>query len=83
MEKYEYKVDVLQAAVSEGDVTNGVAGKKVGSQVEIKLSELAAEGYEFYREFAVPVTIKPGCEFGGNKAYDVTFIVMVFRRQIK
>lgn len=82
MEKYEYKVDAIQAAVSEGDIKKGVAGQKVGSQVEVKLGELSRQGYEFYREFPVPVKVATGC--GSKKTvYEVTIIVMVFRRAIK
>lgn len=80
MEKYEYKVDAVQAAVSSGDVSKGLAGDKVGSQVEIKLMELARQGYEFYREFSVPVTVSAGCF--NKDSYTITIIVMVFRREV-
>jgi hypothetical protein len=83
MEKYEYKVDAIQAAVAEGDIRKGVAGAKVGSQVELKLGELARQGYEFYREFAVPVKVARGCVSPSKNAYEITIIVMVFRRPVQ
>lgn len=82
MEMYEYKVDAIQSSVAEADIKKGVAGQKVGSQVEIKLGELARQGFEFYREFAVPVKVSTGC--GSKKeVYEVTIIVMVFRRAVQ
>ncbi len=84
MEMFEYRVDAIQAAVTDSDIAKGVAGQKVGSQVELKLKELSKLGYEFYREFPVDVTIKKGC-FGFNlkEAGSITIIVMVFRRPVK
>jgi len=82
MERYEYKVDAIQASVAEGDIKKGEAGAKVGSQVEVKLIELSRQGFEFYREFAVPVKVSTGC--GSKKDnYEVTIIVMVFRRTVQ
>lgn len=82
MEQYDYRVDAIQAAVTESDIAKGVAGQKVGSQVELKLKELAKQGYEFYREFPVDVKVKKGC-MGKGEETSITIIVMVFRRLVK
>tara|TARA_B100000676_G_C17928763_1_gene759642 strand:+ start:272 stop:532 length:261 start_codon:yes stop_codon:yes gene_type:complete len=77
---YEYRCVYIETAVSEGDFKDGVAGKKIASQVEIKLTELSEEGYDFYRTFNVPVDIKKGC-FGNKELPDnLDLNMMVFRR---
>jgi hypothetical protein len=84
MEMFEYRVDAIQAAVTEKDITKGVAGKKVAGQVEMKLKELSKEGYEFYREFPVDVKVQKGCMGVMSKGEtNITIIVMVFRRSVK
>lgn len=83
MEEYEYKVDSIQAAISEADLRKGAAGSKVASQVELKLRELSKQGYEYYSEFPVNVTIQRGCRGRkSDKDNEVQLIMMVFRRKI-
>ena len=84
MQTYKYKVSGIITNVSKGDIDKGTAAQKVASQVEIKLDELAGEGYEFYREFLVPVEVAAGC-FGRKsekKDYDLKIIMMVFRKPV-
>ena len=77
---YEYRCVYIETAVSEGDIKDGAAGRKVASQVEIKLTELSEEGYDFYRNFHIPVDIKKGC-FGNKELPDsLNLNMMVFRR---
>ena len=82
MDQYEYKVVSVQAIVLEGDIARGIAGEKIGSQVEISLCDLAKQGYEYYREFAVPVKVATGC-FSKKIGRELTFVVMVFRRLVR
>lgn len=90
MEQYEYKVDAIQATVTDADISKGVAGSVVAGQVELKLKELSKQGFEFYREFPVTVKVKEGCfgsvqklfGQGGSKDPTFTIIVMVFRRPV-
>jgi len=83
MQVYTYKVSGIEANISKGDIDKGTAAQKVASQVEIKLDELASEGYEFYREFLVPVKVAKGC-FGSKSKDDteVHIIMMVFRKPV-
>ena len=83
MQVYTYKVTGIEANISKGDIDKGTAAQKVASQVEIKLDELANEGYEFYREFLVPVKVTSGC-FGSKSDKDpsLQIIMMVFRKPV-
>lgn len=44
MEAFEYKVVAVKVEVTSGDLSNGSAGAKVASQVELQLKEYAREG---------------------------------------
>ena len=80
--QYDYKVDSIVAGVTEGDLRKGQGGQKVAGQVEIKLNQLAKQGFEFYREFAVDVSVASGC--GSKKeSRTIQIIVMVFRREVR
>lgn len=92
MDKYEYRVDSIQAAITESDINKNVANQKVSAQVEMKLKELMQQGFEFHSQFPVTVKVNPsGCLtlipgigklFAGPVA-EVTIIVLVFRRLIQ
>ena len=77
---YEYRCVYIETAVSEGDIKSGVAGTKVASQVEIKLTELSEEGYDFYRNFHIPVDINKGCFGNKDLPNRLDLNMMVFRR---
>lgn len=84
---YEYKIVTFETNITEGDVRKGQAGAKVAAQVELQLSTLSKQGWEFYSDFPVDVNIKKGCLsriFGGGDGPDTaTVIVLVFRREVK
>lgn len=85
MEKYEYKVDFLEATVAEKDIKKGLSGQKVATQVELKLGEYQKKGYEFYSQNVVAVQVAPGCltMLRGGKGFTVDIMIMVFRRVVQ
>jgi hypothetical protein len=84
MEKYEFKVDYLDAKVTASDVSKGVAGQKIANQVEIKLREWMDKGYEYYSQSMVNVTVHPGCmALFGQKTENINVMVLVFRRLLR
>jgi len=84
MEKYEYKVDYLDAKVTASDVSKGNAGQKIASQVEIKLREWVDKGYEYYSQDMVHVDVNPGCmALFGQKSEKINVMVLVFRRPLR
>lgn len=81
MERYEYKVDFLEAKVTAGDVAKGLAGEKIVNQVEIKLREWVDKGYEYYTQNTITFTVQPGCmALFGQKTETRRILVLVFRR---
>lgn len=82
---YEYKVDSLQAEITDRSVRDGTASKKVVAQIEVKLREWTDKGFEFYRSDVVEVGVKEtGCLglWKTGKSIDIQILVFFFRRQI-
>jgi len=82
MQKWEYKVESIEAQVSEGDIRQGLSGKKIATQVELKIMDLSEAGYDFYGQYPVEVNVSGGC-FGNKDMGSITVLVLVFRRQLQ
>lgn len=81
---YEYKVDSLEAKVSEADLKKGQGGAKVVAQVETKLADWAKNGWQLHSQNFVNVTVAPGCfsRLTGAKDFTVPIMILVFYRQV-
>jgi hypothetical protein len=83
--KYEYKIDYIEANITDADVKKGVGGAKVTGQIEVKLGEWADQGYEFYRSEVIPLEVhKTGCF--GNRTGESTrlrLLMFIFRKEIR
>lgn len=77
---YDYRVTTINTAITQSDLSKGLAESKVAAQVEQTLKALNREGYEYYNTFPVGVQVRPGCLGGGVKS--LSMLVMVFRRAV-
>ena len=83
--KYEYKIDYIEANITDADVKKGIGGAKVTGQVEAKLGEWADRGYEFYRSEVIPLEIhETGC-FGKKtgETSSLRMLMFIFRKEIR
>jgi hypothetical protein len=83
--KYEYKVDYLEASVTDRDVRKGDAWKKTTGQVEVKLTEANKQGWEYYRSDVMHVDVKQTNCFGSQtgEAVAVNILILIFRKEIR
>src|SRR5262249_29711341 len=83
--KYEYKVDYLEASVTDRDVRKGDAWKKTTAQVEVKLTEWNKNGWEYYRSDVMHVDVKQTNCFGSQTGESVTvnILIMIFRKEVR
>jgi hypothetical protein len=82
---YEYKVNYIEAIVTDKDVSKGVAWSKLTAQTETKLTEMNELGWEFMRSEVIKVEIqKTGC-FGSKsgESLNANVLIFVFRREVK
>ncbi len=84
---YDYRVDSVRAEVTERSVLDGTAGEKIAAQVELKVREWAARGYELQLSEVMSMCVKGTCLFGllPSKEGDIqldTFI-LYFRKAMK
>jgi hypothetical protein len=83
--KYEYKVDYLEASVTDRDVRRGDAWQKTSAQVEVKLTEANKQGWEYYRSDVMHVDVKKTNCFGSQTGESVTvnILILVYRKEIR
>ena len=82
---WEYKIDYINAEVTDRDIKAGKAGQKVVSQAEIKLDEWAAQGFDFYRSEVIEVEVhQTGC-FGKQTGSStrLNLVLFIFRREVR
>jgi len=84
MAKYHYKVDYLSSFVTQAEIANGKGGVKIAQQMEAKINEYSAQGYELYDQTSVNVAIKLGCleALLGKKTEYLPIITTVFRKEL-
>jgi hypothetical protein len=82
---YEYKVDYIEAIVTDSDVTKGVAWSKITAQTETKLTEWNESGWEFLRSEIINAEIQETSCFGNKtgKSQNRNVLIFVFRRDVK
>lgn len=83
--RYEYKIDYIEAVVTDKDVAKGIAGQKITAQVETKLTEWGELGWDYYRSEVIRVEVKQTNCFGGTtgKSYVINLLMFIFRREIQ
>ncbi len=83
--KYEYKIDYLEAIVTDKDARKGLIGPKTAAQVETKLTEWNEKGWEYYRSDVLRVEVKATSCFGKPTGESVTsnILMFVFRREVR
>lgn len=83
--KYEYKIDYIEAQVTDKDVKKGLAGQKTTAQVETKLTDWNEKGWEFFRSEVIHVEVKETNCFGKptGESFTVNIVMFVFRREVK
>ena len=82
---WEYKVDYINAEVTDKDVKAGTAGSKVTGQAEIKLGEWAQKGFEFHRSEVISVEVHKTSCFGNKtgESVHINLVLFVFRREVR
>jgi hypothetical protein len=84
MQKYEYKVMPLKAAVTPKDIEDQLASGKVAAQVELILKDRAIEGWEYFNSMEVDVEIQKGCGNLFDKGPNaIKLYQIIFRRPLK
>ena len=81
---FEYKVDYVEAEVTDKDVEKGVAWNKIVAQTETKLTSLNEDGWEFYRSEVIPFDVQKTNCFGsptGEKS-SRRLMIFIFRRDV-
>jgi hypothetical protein len=83
--KHEFKIDYIEAVVTDKDVLKGIAGQKVTAQVETKLTEWGEQGWDYYRSEVIRIEVLQTNCFGGKtgKAHSLNLLMFVFRREIR
>lgn len=83
--KYEYKIDYLEAVVTDKDVKKGIAGSKTTAQVETKLTEWNEKGWAYYRSDVLRVEVKMTNCFGKptGESMTINILMFVFRREVR
>lgn len=83
--RYQYKIDYIEAQVTDKDVKKGIAGSKTTAQVETKLTEWGEKGWEFFRSEVIHVDVKITNCFGKPTGESVTLniLMFVFRQEIR
>ena len=83
--KYEYKIDYLEATVTDKDVKKGIAGSKTTAQVETKLTEWNEKGWDYYRSDVLNVVVQMTNCFGKPTGESLTLniLMFVFRRDVR
>ena len=82
---YEYKVDYIDAKVTDRDVDKGIAWSKITAQTETKLTERNEQGWEFYRSELISTDIaKTNC-FGSETGEKTSarVLIFIFRRLVQ
>ena len=85
MANYEYKVDYLEAKVTDKDVKQGTAWPKIAAQSETKLTEWNEQGWEFFRSEAISTTVQETSCFGRptGDVEHTNILIFVFRREVR
>ena len=83
--RYQYKIDYIEAKVTDKDVKQGIAGQKTTAQVETKLTEWGEKGWEFYRSEVVRVEVAQTNCFGSKtgESFTINIVMFVFRQEIR
>jgi hypothetical protein len=85
--QYEYSSGWITVSVTKAELDKGIAGQKVAAQVDAKITEMGRQGWEFYQQTPLTVTVKgpSGClevllRRNSAELFETNMFILIFRR---